>query len=228
MLRVSRGCLTGSATLQVLMPYELRCNFVAPNLNIVVPLGELAPIGLFLAERGYTWCKTLRVAKKLLNTVESCLLFKHSTTGQLVIVTESIRPTVLNVIIEGRNTATMNIITSRNIFSLYPAFTARGHAFCGVINHTATDSITMASIWNIDLRNPLTENPFPEGTKCGVECGRRRRRLGGRGIGLVCWNPKGKEDGDVFGNKRMYWMLNEGCLNPGCQDKEPELYQLEN
>lgn len=226
-LQTTKGGISGSSTLQVLLPYEVR-GYRAPNLNIVVPRGEFHPMAIFLFDQGYTWCRNVRVTEELLNTVEHCVHFRHSNTRRLVILTESVRPTILNVVVEGRNTAAMNVITGRNIYSLYPAFTARGQAFCGVVEHNMLDTYTAARQWNINLRNPLIEPPFSEPTRCGVECGRRRRRLaGGRGIGLVCWKKDGVEHGDVFEDQRMSWTLSGRCINPECRDKEPKLYQLE-
>lgn len=228
-LRATKGGLTGSSTLQVLLSPEQR-GIRAPDLNIVVPHGGVPPIGHFLFVRGYKWCRKVIIKEELLNTVEKCLHFRHYRTRRLVIVTESVRPTILNVVIEGQNTSTMNVITGKNIYSFYPALTARGQAFCGVVENTAMDSYSAACLWNINLRNPLTGPPFSEPTRCGVECGRRRRRLaGGRGVGVgvVRWNRQGAEHGEVFEDQRMSWTLSGACINPGCQDKEPELYQLE-
>lgn len=133
------------------------------------------------------------------------------------------RNTILSVVLNGKNTATMNIITARNVYCFYPAFTARGKAFCGLTEHTEADARTALSLWGIDLRDPIMQ-PLIDDKACGMECPKLCRKvLGGRGIGRFCWDKNGVELNNLMG-ERFLWKLGDGCLNPRCNDKSPELY----
>lgn len=219
-LEMTDGVITGSSTLKVILPYKYRGS-KAPNLNIIVPAGAMAAIGVFLFTMGYT-CKEIPVDRVKLETVEACFHFRFPGTSRLIIITESTRPTVLNVLLEGKSTASMNAITARNIYCFYPTFTANGYAFCGLMDHSLLEALKMERRWGLELRDPAL-HPFEDGRKCGLECPRRIRKVQEGGIGKTCWNSNGRED-VVLGRQRFTWKLNDYCLNPRCEDKEPELY----
>lgn len=220
-LEATGGGITGSSTLKVIGPYDRRGQ-VAPNLNLVVPRGQLSVMAFFLEIQGYSW-RAPRQARDMLNTVEICLHYRHEVTGRLIIVTESRRDTILSVVLDGKNTSTMNIITARNLYSFYPSFTASGRAYCGLTTHTEADSRQAARLWGIDLRDPITQ-PFIDDSACRMECPKLSRKvLGGKGVGRFCWDQHGVEHKDL-GCERFSWSLGNRCLNPGCNDKDPALY----
>lgn len=219
-LEITDGIIAGTSTLKVVLPY-VRRNVEAPNLNVIIPRDELPAIGLFLHTMGYRW-KSVPVARVLSDTVEACFLFRHPQSRQFIFVTESTRPTVLNVLVESKNTAAMNAITARNIYSLYPALTASGNAFSSRTQYSVADGLTMALRWGLHLRDP-TMHPLVGDRECGYECPRRFRKMQGGGIGMVCWNRKGMES-VVLSDQRVSWNLSDYCLNVRCRDREPELY----
>lgn len=220
-LETSGGVVTGSSTLKVLLPCNQRAS-EAPDLNLVVLNGGAAPVGLFLQRAGYKWKATF-VAQYLIDTVKNCFYFRHSSSGRLIILTESTRNTVLNVVLEGKSSLSISAITPKNIYSYYPAFTARGYAFSGLIGATSPEIQAARKLWGLDLRDPCLY-PLKDDEECGVECPRLLRKTRkGHGIGVVCWNKEGLELGDL-GNQRLSWQLGVACVNPKCKDKEPKLY----
>lgn len=220
-MSATNGAVTGSSTLKVILPFDRR-GCTAPNLNIVVPEGGYPAVGLFLRDRGYRG-KRVMITRALFATVRACIRFTHPVTRSVVFVTESTRPMVLNVVLEGKNTATMNIITQRSIYCFYQTFTAGGNGFYSdVVSNAPSDLVKSANLWGLNLRDPFEEDD--EGRICGLECPNRpRKMLSGQGIGRVCWNRSGYEL-VVPVDTRMYWNLGGYCVNPGCLDKEPELY----
>lgn len=221
-LESSSAVVTGSSTLKVILPCERRSS-IAPNLNIVVPLGRMESMESFIGDAGYRG-RRLTIDDPLHITVRSCIHYIHPTTNRIIILAESARSTVLGVVVEGKNTSTMNMITSRSIYALYQGFTATGNALCGASYSTLLDISNAAALWGIDVQCPI-EQLDDHGRICGLECPRRfRKMLGGYGVGQVCWNPLGR-DTWMQGNERMRWRLGDYCPNPGCQDKEPELYR---
>lgn len=219
-LETTNGVITGTSTLKVLLPHDRR-SAAAPNLNIIVPKDEMSALGLFLHTRGFRW-KSVPITRMLSDTVEACYLFRHPQSKGFIFVTKSTRPTILNVLVENKNTATMNAITARSIYSLYPALTASGKAFSGLTQYTVADGLTMALRWGLDLRDP-TVHPLEGDRECGYECPRRFRKMQGGGIGMVCWNKDGIER-TLLSDQRVSWRLSDYCLNVRCRDKEPELY----
>lgn len=220
-LESTGGVITGSSTLKVILPYERRSSS-APNLNVVVPLGGFGPACTFLRCAGYRG-RMLVTSPPLLRTVRACAHYTHPTTGRIVIVAESTRSSVFNVVVKGKYTSSMNMITPRSIYTLYQALTATGYALCGASYSTPLDVLNASTLWGIDARGP-NEQLDDDDRICGLECPRRSRKmLGGYGVGQVCWDPSGCETG-MERNERMQWKLGDYCSNPGCRDKEPELY----
>lgn len=207
------GAITGSSTLKVTRPYIFRSNS-AKNLNLVVPKGQSTRLLVFLVQHGY-FPRMLKIKPVFLGIVHSCVHFVHHSSKQSIIVAESFRESILGVILESKNSSTMNLITARNIYSFYPVFSAKNLAYSGYIDHSPADE-SSAAAWGIFLTSPGIWQDIPT-TGCGDECPRIVRRMSTLdGIGLVCWNQNGREKVTLT-QQRFYWTLGPTCKNPNCR-----------
>lgn len=210
MLENTEGVITGSSTLKVLLPYERRRHIKTGNLNIVVPSGNSSAVVAFAEARQY-------IMKPIENSrppsIKSCSRLVHRDSGAVILVTESHRSTVLDIVLYSANTACMNIITPRNVFSFYPKLTANGEASCEYVMAT-NEEVDKAKEWGIDLQRPLWHEN--EKIDCGIECPIRIRQIKGlEGIGVACWNKTGVEPQDIA-NQDWEWRLGTICVNMHC------------
>lgn len=206
--------MTGSSTLQVLLPYNRR--FIqAPDLNIVVPKAKQTSLLSFLQQKSYLPLQ-LKTKSCLLEVVTSCWHLTHVDTKHVILLTESTKPTTLNVVLNGNNTATMNLITAKTIYSFYHDLISTNHAYSGFIPITDLD-IRSAAQWEIELRDPILFLEDEQTEPCGVECPRMVRRMRNLiGIGTVCWNFEGSEL-PLMSEERMTWYLGPYCRNKYCR-----------
>lgn len=215
MLEDTGGVMTGSSTLKIILPCDRRW-ITAPDLNIVVPKGGTDIMKTFLEDGGYK-AQPLKLDPKLRDKVVICTQLRHGLSGAVVLITESSRNFILNVILDGKNTANMNIVSARNIYSFYPEFTASGRAYCGYTSPNIFDK-SEAAKWGLVLRDPLNDRYRRD--RCGDECPRLQRRMNGlRGVGFVCWNKIGKEY-PVLADQRVEWSLGPYCVNRWCPNTD--------
>lgn len=161
------------------------------------------------------------IINHMIDTCESHTIFKHKAKSAEdepgkteVTVTESRTEEVLAVILNSGNTATMNALTERTLYSFYPSLTLRNVALMG----GRWDRCCRTRMYRFD-RQGLAAFRCTAGfiQECGYDaCPAIARRVSGlRSIGVLTWNDGGAEEQDL-GETSLAWSVNKICLNGWC------------
>lgn len=204
------GGIYGAATLPMLFPNHPR--LTQPFINIAVPLGGTDPVSVMLASEGYS-AKTVSIDVCWSKFYARVTHLSRDHGKTIIIINESCCSSLIPVILGACTTASMNLLTPRNLYSLYPQFTATYRALSGY--HQATPLLAQVNErYGVNLLCP--RDLVISGRTCGFECPSITRRLRGLfGVGVFCWNAEGKEDDDVT-QDRYTWTLGEECPNTRC------------
>lgn len=169
----------------------------------------------FLQQRGYQ-SLLLETKRCLLEVVSSCWQLTHVETKRVILLTESTKPTILNVVFKGKNTSSMNLITAKSIYSFYHNLISTNLAYSGFILIDELD-IRSSARWGIELRDPMLFLEDEQTAPCGVECPKVVRRMRNLfGVNAVCWNTEGEEM-PLLSEERMTWYLGPYCRNKYCK-----------
>lgn len=138
---------------------------------------------------------------------------KNESTTE-VTLTVSRTDDVLAVILNCGNTATMNALTEKSIYSFYPDLTLRNVALMG--GRWCGYSSTWMERYS---RQGLTASRCTRGFDgpCGYDAcpAIARRVVGLRSIGVMMWNREGLEEDDL-GETSLAWSMNTMCQNWLC------------
>lgn len=167
----------------------------------------------FFGSIGYS-CIKKNIPTPWKRTTASCYVFSVPSSEKSIMITESTTQSVLMVVLDGKNTLSMNAITANRLYSFYPVFTSKGRAYSTfyLAENIHKDA---AANWGIVLNNP-EEVHFD--SPCGLECPFIRRRVRGlRGIGLVRWNnDEGQKKSIDLEEQPIMWTIGATCSNPYC------------
>lgn len=215
------GAISGSFV-QALLRSEWSRTWTVRDLNIVVPKGRGAAVGALVEGQGYQQHEGT-IIDHMVDTCESHSIFKHKNNAAeagppktQVTVTESQTDEVLAVILDSGNTATMNALTEKMLYSFYPKLTLRNVALMG--NRWGRRCSTR--MYRFDTQGlaafPCTKAFIRE---CGYEtCPAIARRVSGlRSIGVLTWNGAGVEEQDLT-EASLAWSVNRVCLNVWCRN----------
>ncbi|KAF8059260.1 hypothetical protein FPV67DRAFT_1675335 [Lyophyllum atratum] len=210
-----QGIVSGSTCLAVFQAQATR-RWSPNDLNIVIPCQRLEELARFFYACGATH-RTAVVMSTCADTTRSYTVFCLPGNNRMIGVAESATASVLPVVLDGRSTALMNIMTGRSFTSFYPHLTGAGLAVVGFVHPTSLER-SRHSVKGVTLLEP--SELWRLRGRCGWECGAIQRRIrGGRGIGTLVWNASAsggfrQEDAPIV------WGLLGVCKNPRCEFRE--------
>lgn len=133
-----------------------------------------------------------------------------------VTITEASTDNVLAPLLKCGNTATMNALSPRTLYSFYPTLTLQGKALMGQrwVN-SYKESLERFAEQGINTTSDTQDWETP----CGYSaCPAIARRVEGlRSIGVMVWNRNGFEGKDLT-EWSMAWGINRVCWNGECEN----------
>lgn len=205
------GVVVGSFVQALLKSDEGR-TWEPSDLNVIVPSGRGKELKVKMEAHGY---KTTEGTVRF-HMVNSCV--KHeilTANGKAnITITEALTGNVLPSLFSCGNTATMNALTPRRLYSFYASLTVNGKALTG---HHWTD--TYKDRADRYERQGIVASECTQAwkTPCGyAACPAVSRRVEGlRSIGVMVWNRDGVEEKDLT-EWSMSWGINRVCWNANC------------
>lgn len=206
------GVIVGSFV-QALLKTDDGRDWEPQDLNVIVPNGRGLEMKSTLEAHGYN--KTAGVVR--FHMINSCVaheIFKKDGKARITI-TEALTGNVLPSLFSCGNTATMNALTPRTLYSFYPSLTLQGKALTGP--HWTDTYKERADRY---VKQEISASVCTEGwkTPCGyAACPAVARRMEGlRSIGVMVWNRNGVEEKDLT-EWSMSWGINRVCRNVNCE-----------
>lgn len=208
------GIIVGSVV-QALLKGDVGRAWQPRDVNVIVPKGRGGVLKSCLEANGYTWSEG-KVMSHMVDCCSKQYEYTHKDESAVITVTEASTLNVLATLFGCGNTATMNALTPRRLYSFYPKLTLTGRALTGYR-------------W-VDTYKERYERYFAQGIAatactqdwpmaCGYEaCPAVARRVQGlRAIGVMIWNPEGREEMDLT-ELSIAWALNKRCWNVNCDN----------
>lgn len=210
-LEQSNAVIHGSSTLTFML-HSCR-QFKPRNLNIAVPRGGSDAIVTVFRAAGYSVNK-VECYPYNIGQVARCFHIINQVARGTILILESSTTSVLPVVLGAHHTASMNILTARNFYSFYPHFTTRHLSICG---NSLPEYESLVGLARVGVRVVDNGRHTSYEGSCGLECPNIQRRVRGmHGVGVVCWNPRGRQNID-FAEETIKWGIGGYCYNPLCQ-----------
>lgn len=212
-LTVSRGLITGSVVLAVLLPNEAR-SWTPHNLNIVLPADSAVEMVAFLGHIGYMQAHSFSARADAFKRI---YCYVANDGWKPIFLAESKDSYALSAVLASSSSGLMNVLNGTTCVSFYPKLTLAGICRGGDVQ--CTHEVIQFEEQGLQFRRHSGGGL----ALCGYSCAKLWRPVRGlRGIGTFQWGATEQPEmqGDTYWTAPLKWRLGGKCDNIFCANME--------